>query len=175
MNNRIFTNNPLVAEYISAQPKSAELIFMGIPASELLVAVRTAVREGAVLVSNPLSGVRMDQTRAEKKPLAPKRFGDKTIPFGGKPVAFNPYVSVLVTSAREAVDFLSVKRIEEALTVYKKNAGLRFSGRSDESVKQFQMADMDAMVVTLAENVSHVPVESEGSAPEDTDQQFEDE
>jgi len=160
MSHRIFTNNPLLAGYFNGQPEMAahELIFMSTPASELLTAVRTAIREGGVLASNPLSGVRMSQNRVEK-PTGHKKggFADKTLPFGGRPVAFNPYVSVLVTPSLGAVDFQSVKRIDEALAVYKKNAGLRFSGRSDESVKQYQMTDMDAMVVALAEITMQIP------------------
>jgi len=155
MSHKIFTNNSVLADYIKQQPEMTgyELVWMSAPAMEVLVAVRAAVRQGAVLVSNPLSGVRMSQSRADKKTQGPKRggFTDKPLSFGGRPVAFNPYVSVLVTPPQDSVDFQSVKRIDEAVAVYKKNAGLRFSGRSDESIKQFQITDMDALMSVLTE------------------------
>jgi len=135
MSHRIFTNNPLLAEHIKQQPELQchKLEWMSTPAIEVLTAAKAAVREGAMLVSNPLSGVRTSHKQA------------------AKPVAFNPYISVLATTSRGALDFNSVKGIDEALAVYRKNAGLRFSGRSDESVMSFQMADMELMLGVLVE------------------------
>ncbi|MCL2361339.1 MAG: hypothetical protein FWC73_05960 [Defluviitaleaceae bacterium] len=145
MSYRIFTNNPLLDEHLKKLDDfKHEIVWMRHPASDVLVAVRTAVRKGAALASNLMSGVRSTQNKQLKR-STPPGFG-----LVQKPVAHNPYISVLVTPAKDAMDFQSIKQIEEALTIYRKNAGLRFMAHRDESVLQFQQADMDCLLEALA-------------------------
>ena len=96
------------------------------------MAARAAIRQGASLISDPLAGVR------SPGPKSP-------------PKAFNPYVSIVVSQPLEAVDFQSVKRIDEALAVYRKNAKLRFYPHSDDAILAFQELDMNMLVAAVPE------------------------
>jgi len=122
----IFTNNPTAREYLSAQPgtEDFDVNWFGSPAMEVLVAARAAIRQGAGLVSNPMAG-------ASKKPV-------------------NPYISVVTTLQQDAVDFTSVKRINEAISVYKNNGKLRFFAHHDDTVKRFQDMDMEMLAALLS-------------------------
>jgi len=145
MSYRIFTNNPLLEEHLKKLPEMEhEIVWMHNPASDVLIAVRAAVRAGAALASNPMSGVRNTQGRQLK------RNSPSVLSIASKPVAHNPYVSVLVTPPKDSMDFNSIKQIEEALAVYKKNAGLRFMAHRDESVVQFQQQDMACLLEALS-------------------------
>ena len=128
----IITNNPMVSNYFTSHPHpKIQVKLQSSPAMEVLVAARATIRQGAALISNPLAGVRM--RRAEPTPEA-----------------FNPYVSMVVTAPGGAVDFQSIKRIDEAIAIYRKNARLRFLPHSDEAVMKFQEVDMSLLVSTLA-------------------------
>jgi len=122
----IFTNNPTAREYLSAQPGSEDfkVNWVGFPAMEVLVAARVAIRQGASLISNPMAGA------TNKKPI-------------------NPYISVVTTPQLDAVDFSSVKRINEAIAVYKNNGKLRFFAHHDDTVKRFQDMDMEMLASLL--------------------------
>ena len=150
MKHMIFTNNPILVEYLKGQPDEAfdvndfEIKWVGAPAMDVLTAVRAAIHQGAALVSSPLAGVRMNPPRRTDS-----RTGHRILP-PSKPVAFNPYLSVAVSAQQESVDFQSVKRIDEALSVYRKNARLRFIAHNDDAVNQFQMADMNMLLSFLS-------------------------
>ena len=144
----IFSNNPLLAEYAKNHGQDYEIILLTTPAMEVLVAAKTALRQGAVLVSDPLVGVRMRPTRPGPRIKDTGGFVDKPLETG-RPVAFNPYVSVVATSTKYAVDFQSVKRIEEALSLYRKNARMRIIAHNDDAIASFQMADMEMLVSVL--------------------------
>ena len=107
-----------------------EVKWQSSPAMEVLVAARAAIRQGASLVSDPLSGVRSQGPNSTPK-------------------AFNPYVSIVVTQPLESVDFQSVKRIDEALAVYRKNAKLRFYPHSDDAILTFQELDMKLLIAAV--------------------------
>jgi len=142
MSYKIFTNNPLLEEHLRNLPDMKhEIKWMHNPASDVLVAVRASVRAGAALASNPMSGVRSTQGREQKR---------KNLTLAPKQVAHNPYISILVTTPKDSMDFQSIKQIEEALAVYKKNASLRFMAHRDESVVQFQQQDMNCLLEALA-------------------------
>ncbi|MCL2527696.1 MAG: hypothetical protein FWE42_04675 [Defluviitaleaceae bacterium] len=143
----IFSNNPLLAEYAKNHGQDYEIKLLTTPAMEVLVVVKAALRQGAVLVSNPLAGVRMRPIRPGPRSKG-GGFVDKPLETG-RPVAFNPYVSVVTTSTKNAVDFQSVRRIEEALALYRNNARMRIIAHNDESIASFQMADMEMLVSVL--------------------------
>jgi len=157
MNYRILTNNPTMESFLERYPELSmyELNYIEISASDILLVVRAAICEGAVLVSNPLSGVRMSsQSQAEKKPTSSRRdnFNDKPLfSFKSRPVSFNPYKSMLISDPQEVVDFQSLKIIDEALEVYRKYAGLRTSRRSDDTISYFQNTDMNSLIVAISE------------------------
>jgi hypothetical protein len=50
----------------------------------------------------------------------------------------------------DTVDFHSLKRLDEALSLYKKNAKLRFIAHSDDSIQHFQAVDLKIMLHTLS-------------------------
>jgi len=143
MSYTIITNNPLVQRFLAGDSDAinpnikVEVKFQGSPAMDILTATRVAIRQGASLTSDPQVGVRTALTR-------PSAVGGPA-----KPIAFNPYVSVIVAE-QGTVDFGSLKKIDEALELYRKNARLRFLAHSDEAVAQFQTADMDMLVAVLA-------------------------
>ena len=133
----IFTNNPIAVTHFKQTGADYDVRWMATPAMEVLAAARTAIHQGSVLCSNPMSGV---QTRVSR--LADKK--------ADQPIAINPYISLAVTPPQDAVDFGSVKRINEALSIYRKNARLRFFAHNDDAVMMFQMADMDVLLSVLA-------------------------
>jgi len=161
MSYSIFTNNPTLASYMQSQPRMAdyEVKLLGSPAMEVLVTVKTAVRQGGTLISDPLIGVRMRPTRpGSHSGFRPNLAfmdrsvdgsADKSLSLTGTPVAFNPYVSVVVEFKSEALDFQSVKRIEEALALYRNNAKMRITGHSDNLIGEFQALDMWMIVSIL--------------------------
>jgi len=161
---QIYTNNPLVDEHIKKQSSTDkyEIKWMTAPANDVLVCVRTAIRNGAILVSNPMSGVRtvpnyqpkrsiqtMKKNNIELPKKDAKRPNQESSDLSSTLIAHNPYMSVLVSSPKDAMDFKSIKQIEEALVVYRKNASLRFMAHRDESVIQFQKQDLDCLLEAL--------------------------
>ena len=148
----IFTNNPAVVEQLKAQPDGRyDIKWIGSPAMDVLVAARAAVHQGGTLVSNPLTGVRMNNNPFQPQNLRARNEKQTigNISKSDKPIAFNPYVSVLVASPQGAVDFQSVKRIDEALAVYRKNARMRFIAHSDDMVKRYQGMDVEHLLSVL--------------------------
>jgi len=166
MDYTVFTNNPILGGHFKQHPEMSgpdsklEVKFLAIPAMDVLIAARGAVRQGAALISDPQVGIRLSQARPQRPPQgmrpSPVGFVDKKIsPFSpsfnsGKPVAFNPYVSVAVTVPQESMDFQSIKKIEEAISLYRKNAKMRIIAHSDEAIQQFQEADMQVIMAVLA-------------------------
>jgi hypothetical protein len=145
----VFTNNAVVADYIENRSIPIEIKWVAAPAIEVLSAAKSAASLGAVLLSNPMSGVRTNQplfgpTGFEPPPSVARKSANST-----QIRSINPYLSVLTTPAQGTVDFLSVKNIDEALNLYKKNARLRFQGHSDETIKTFQTSDLEALVATF--------------------------
>ena len=120
----LITNNPLVAEYYNGKD-FCQIRWVDSPVIGVLTAARSAVHRGAELVSHPLSGV-------------------------NKPGA-SPYKSVVVTSpSTEAqLHFQSLKLIEEAIAYYKKNPKSRFIHIDEETLKDFQVIDLDMVVSSL--------------------------
>ena len=146
----IFTNNSVVAEYFNETPFPIEVKWIAAPAIEVLSAAKSAAHLGAVILSNPMSGVRTSQ------PLFGPASFEKPPPSGGggrssppKIRSINPYLTVLAGESRGTVDFVSVKNIDEALTLYKKNARLRFAAHNDDTIKKFQAADLEILLATI--------------------------
>jgi hypothetical protein len=120
----IFTNNPMVYErFQKAIPD--DVIWVNAGAQDVLAKVRSAVNKGAVLLSHPFSG-------------------------GLKP-GLSPYKSILVSKSLPQADFQSAKRIDEALSVYKKNAKLKYMSYNDKVLNDFQMIDLDSIAAALSE------------------------
>jgi hypothetical protein len=109
---------------------------------EVLAAAKSAARLGAVVISNPMAGVRTTT------PLFGSSGFEKQSTPGIKSI--NPYLSVLASEGHGTVDFISVKTIDEALSLYKKNARLRFAAHNDDMIKAFQAADLEMLLNTFA-------------------------
>ncbi|MCL2187173.1 MAG: hypothetical protein FWC16_02765 [Defluviitaleaceae bacterium] len=140
----VYTNNNAVAEFFKQKPElGCTVKWVSAPAMEVLSAARANIRKGAVLVTNPLIGINLPAVQAQGKSL-------RTVPIQKQGVV-NPYLTVLTTSPNDTVDFQSVKRIDEALSLYKKNAKLRFISHSDDTVQHFQMYDLRCMMQMLQE------------------------
>ena len=132
MHYTVYTNNSALRAHLREFPsQNCKLIWLEAPAVEVLTTVKALIHQGAALGSDPLSGVQVVSSNK---------------------VASNPYISVLVTSTSKAetVDFNSVKSIDEALTVYRKNAKLRFFPHNDEAVRKFQITDMEMLLYSLS-------------------------
>jgi hypothetical protein len=146
----IFTNNSVVAEYFNEKNLPVEVKWVAAPAMDVLAAAKSAAHLGAVVLSNPMSGVRTAQplfgaASFERPQSAPAR----TPSSPPKIRSINPYLSVLAGPSRGTVDFVSVKNIDEALTLYKKNARLRFVAHNDDTIKAFQANDLEIMLATI--------------------------
>ncbi|MCL1862552.1 MAG: hypothetical protein FWF78_03185 [Defluviitaleaceae bacterium] len=146
----VFTNNSIVADFFQERAGGPiEIKWVAAPAIDVLSAAKTAAHQGAVILSNPMQGVRTSQ------PLfGPSSFDRNTPPPpAGRSApsvrSINPYLSVLAGPAQGMVDFVSVKNIDEALTLYKKNARLRFVSHGDDTIKAFQAADMEMLFATI--------------------------
>ena len=139
----VYTNNPITAEFFEAKNQNIELKWVASASIEVLTAVRTVIHQGAVLLSDPLSGMRNTQ------PL----FSRVTTTSRAAPIskmnAISPFLSLLITQPKDTVDFMSVKRVDEAISTYKKNARLRFKSHNEEALKNFKIADLDTLLFTL--------------------------
>ena len=105
---------------------------MSASAVEVLVAAKTAAREGAVLLSNPLCGMRTAR---------PFVVSD-SLPSVPKITSINPYLSMLMNFHGDTVDFESIRSISEAIALYKKNARLRLMAHNDNTLQEFQVIDL---------------------------------
>jgi hypothetical protein len=145
----IYTNNYAVAEYFEQKKLPTEIKWFNTPAMEVLAAAKTAAHLGSVVLSSPMSGVRssipMFGQRIDLQP--PFTFKDSK---PQKVRALNPCLSVLIGSPQSTVDFDSVRNVDEALVIYKKNARLRFASHSDDLIKRFQMEDLENILNTIA-------------------------
>jgi len=142
----IFTNNSFVAEFFDEKrDMPGEIKWLNAPAMDVLSAAKSAAHGGTIILSNPMSGVRTGMMTFDISPA-----------FGGRPAAppkirsINPYLSILAEPSRGTVDFASVRNLDEALTIYKKNARLRFISHNEDTVKQFQAADLESLLATMA-------------------------
>jgi len=144
----LFTNNTLAAEFFANKDLPLEVRWVAAPAIDVLSAAKSAARQGGIVLSNPLSGVRSTQPLFPGIPTLPGR--PPTPRSSGPNVSsINPYLSVLVSPHLETVDFGSVQRLDEAMSLYKKNARLRFQAHNDEAIKNYQKMDMEIVVATL--------------------------
>ena len=93
-------------------------VYRDTTAEGILLACRDAVHKGAVLINHPLSG--------SVKPN------------------ISPYKSLVTSLERQQLDFVSLRLIEDALTVLK---GLRKKSAcySDEVLADFQVIDLDLL------------------------------
>ena len=145
-NYTLFTNNSIVAEFFENKGLPIETKWIAAPAIEVLSAAKSAARQGAVVLSNPLAGVRSAQPplfSQSNLPPTPGRGSTQKIS------SINPYLTVLASPKMETVDFNSVQRLDEALGLYKKNARLRFLAHNDDAIKAFQTSDLEMIVATL--------------------------
>ncbi|MCL2457036.1 MAG: hypothetical protein FWD19_05765 [Defluviitaleaceae bacterium] len=146
----IFTNNYAVANYFEQKKLKTEIKWFGTPAIDVLTAVKTAAHLGSVILSSPLSGVRSTFPMfGASRPDVPPTFAPKEQKTQ-KVRSLSPCISVLVSPAQSTVDFDSVKNIDEALAIYKKNARLRFAAYSDEDIKTYQAIDLENLLTTIA-------------------------
>ncbi|MCL2216491.1 MAG: hypothetical protein FWB91_05655 [Defluviitaleaceae bacterium] len=142
----VFTNNSIVVEFLENKGLPMEIKWVAASAVEVLSAAKTAARQGAIVLSNPLAGVRSASPlfSPSNLPPTPGRGAAQKIS------SINPYLTILVSPVMETVDFSSVQRIDEALGLYKKNARLRFLAHNDDAIKAFQTSDLEIIIATLA-------------------------
>ena len=145
-NYTIVTNNSIVAEFFEKNTLSiVEIKWVATPAIDVIAAAKAAVHQGAVVLSNPLAGVRSAASNIFLASNMPPPHGRAP----SKVSSINPYLSVLLSPPNEALDFGSIQRLDEATKLFKKNARLRFLAYNDEAIKQFQAADLEIVVQTL--------------------------
>ena len=147
----IFTNNSVVVDFFDQRAIPIDIKWVSAPAIEVLAAAKSAASLGAIILSNPMAGVRTSQPLFGPSGFErPASLGGRN-PNSGSPAirSINPYLSVLATPPQGTVDFLSVKNIDEALNLYKKNARLRFLAHNDDTIKAFQASDLEILVATM--------------------------
>ncbi|MCL2605414.1 MAG: hypothetical protein FWD90_13145 [Defluviitaleaceae bacterium] len=141
----VFTNNNVAADFFKVKKElDCTVKWVSAPAMDVLTAARVAVRKGSVLVSNPMIGVNVPAVQAPGKPRFPSQANKVN------PTIINPYLTLLTTEPLDTVDFQSLKRLDEALSMYKNNAKLRFIAHSDDSIQHFQAIDLKYMLQTLS-------------------------
>jgi len=148
----IFTNNSIVVEVLEQYNFPIEIKWVSAPAMEVITTAKNAVSNGALVLSNPMSGVRTQSqfNPFQKQQASSKGEGDPD----KKIISINPYLSILTSSHRKTVDLTSIMRLNDAYNVYKKNARLRFVGHSDDTIKTFQSMDLEVTLANLAK-LSH--------------------
>ncbi|MCL1843779.1 MAG: hypothetical protein FWF79_08195 [Defluviitaleaceae bacterium] len=150
-NYTVYTNNSIVAEFFQQKEFPIEVKWVAAPAMDVLAAAKNAARLGAVVLSNPSAGVRtaapplFSPATFDKPPASPTSASNPP-----KIRSINPYLSVLAGPSKGTVDFNSVKQLDEALSLYKKNARLRFVAHNDDTIKAFQAVDLEMLLNTLA-------------------------
>ena len=107
---------------VAERYKTARLL--NAPVTQVLSAVKEAVHKGAALLS-PLEA-------------AVTRYG------------LNPYKSVILSDSQVQLDFNSLKRIEEAIALYKKNGAIRYRAYNEALLADFQSSDMQLFESILA-------------------------
>ena len=112
---------------------------------DVLNAARVLIRRGAVLSSNPLVGVNVPTKQA-----APRNVRTNLLPTKPSTAIFNPYLTVITSAPGEALDFQSLKKVDEAIALYTKNAKLRFVAHNDDAIAHFQMIDVRSMLQALS-------------------------
>jgi len=142
----IFTNNSVVVEVLEQYSFPVEVKWVSAPAMEVITAAKSAVSNGALLLSNPMSGVRT-QASTYISFQKPSPVGKAE---NAKVVSINPYLTIVTSPQRPTVDLNSIMRLNEAFQVYKKNARLRFVGHSDDTIKTFQGMDLDMTLIILS-------------------------
>ncbi|MCL2500215.1 MAG: hypothetical protein FWE90_07750 [Defluviitaleaceae bacterium] len=141
----VFTNNNVVADFFKIKKElDCTVKWVNATAMDVVTAARVAVRKGAVLVSNPMIGIDVPAVQAPGRPRFPSHASKEN------PTIFNPYLTLLTTNPNDTVDFQSLKRLDEALSLYKKNAKLRFIAHSDDSIQHFQAIDLKCLLQTLS-------------------------
>ena len=191
----VFTNNSIVAEFFSQKDYPLEIKWIAAPAIQVLTSAKSVARLGAVILSNPMGGVRPanplmpifesppflnKKTKSDK----PEKF-DKLEKFAGpenpdklskldkferldkldkfdksqasappanapRIASLNPYISLLIRRTAETVDFASVKKLDEAINIYKKNTRLRYIAHNEDTIKAYQTVDLEMLAHTLA-------------------------
>jgi len=139
----VFTNNNAVADFFKQNKDfDCTVKWVAAPAMDVLGAARILIRQGALLASNPLVGVNLPMKQAVPR--------NTLLPGKQSSAIFNPYLTVITSAPGEAVDFQSLKKVDEAIGVYKKNAKLRFVAHNDDAIAHFQMVDVRSMLQALS-------------------------
>ena len=132
----IYTNNNAVAEFFKQHHELPCVVkWVSAPAIDVLIAARTNIRKGATLISDAQTGIHIPS----KNPATAAHH------------VINPYLTVIITEMNDTIDFKSIKQIDNALSIYKKNAKTRFISHKDEALQHFQVNDLKHMLYTLQE------------------------
>jgi len=138
----IFTNNPAVVNYFEKKGINHDVRWVAAPIMEVLSTARAAILQGAVLLSEPLSGVQTARSLFSR----PRNSRVTQL----KPHTVNPLLTVATTKKQDTVDFASVKKIDAAVAEFKKNARLRFKSHNEDEMKDFQVADLEELSIVLS-------------------------
>ena len=143
----IVTNNSIVLEFYNKKELPVEIKWVATPATDVVSVARSAVHQGAVMLSNPLTGVRTAQPSSifsqSNTPPAPGRAATSKI------TSINPYLSILLSPLQDVLDFSSSQRLDEALKLFKRNARLRIMAQSDDAIKAFQTSDLESIAAAV--------------------------
>ena len=143
----VFTNNNGAIEFFKQRPElDCTVKWVGAPAMEVLKTARGLVQQGAALASNPLVGIDVPAQKA-----TPRLTNNPASLLMRRSVIVNPYLTVITTTQPGGtVDFKSLKKMNEAVTAYKKNAKLRFIAHNDDTIAHFQAVDLREMLQALS-------------------------
>ena len=145
----LYTNNPMAEEYFKNNkakdklPIDPEIHWINGTALEVITAVKTTISHGAVLLSDPMAAI---------KPQLSLFPGTRS---GSSVRDINPFKSLL-THATEGskgflLDFSSMTTIAEAIKIYKNNARLRYMSLDDNTSRNFQLLDFEALLKIVAD------------------------
>jgi len=141
----VYTNNPATADFLEAKRPEITVKWLASTSIDVLAATRTALNKGAVLLSDPMAGTRGTLPLFASVPAAAR------ISSPGNRGMINPFMSLLIVSQPGGMlDFMSVKRLDETIGQYKKNAKSRFIRHNDDAIRNFQISDVENLAAALS-------------------------
>ena len=152
MNNLIiYTNNGVALDFLEQKQILVEYKWFSSPSIEVLQSAKTIIRQGGVLLSNPMEAPRSASPFSVGGSFSRRQQQQAKVDY------INPYVSLLIDLSSKMLDFRSAKTIDDAIALYKKNVKQRFRSHNDEATKNFQIHDLESLAFALHSALSPEP------------------
>ena len=137
----VITNNKMTSNFFqSNEGLPVELNYHSTSAVSVLMAARTAVKQGFALLNEPTSTLQQKKTPIFLQQATNKGFGkqDST----NNMEVHNPYMTICLEGPSDVLSLSSAKKLDDAIAVYKKNVRLRLMPNDEQSIMIYQQQDI---------------------------------